>query len=217
VEIPGSFPAISSVSVMGSIDEDGFQAEFSGFAKGYYALAVRKKVEKTGKEAYAKTLAKEMEVNENGEAFQLENLSDIEESIKWKYQIGENEYVIDNGDRMYINPLFGFGLEKNPFLAEERNYPVDFGHTFRENYSFTLILPEGYEVESLPESQRYVLPKNVGSFEYIVGEEEGKIQMRSSISMRETLFVAEGYFYLRELYDKMISKQSEQWVLRKKS
>lgn len=217
VEIPGKFPAISSVSVMGSIGEDGFKAEFSGFAKGYYALNIRKEVEKTGKQAYAKTLAKEMESNDEGEVFQIENLSDIEEAIKWKYQIGENEYVIDNGDRMYINPLFGYALEENPFLAKERNYPVDFGHTFRENYSFTFILPDGYEVESLPESQRYVLPKNVGSFEYIVSEEEGKIQMRSSISMRETLFVPEGYFYLRELYDKMISKQSEQWVLRKKS
>ncbi|MEM6766360.1 MAG: DUF3857 domain-containing protein [Bacteroidota bacterium] len=217
VKIPTKYPALQSVSVVGSFEEEGFTAGFNGFNKGYYALDVRKELLTKGEDKFAQGLSASMVENEEGEIFTVDNPASLDEAVSWKYQVKENEYVRTSGDMIYIDPMFGFNIEENPFQAKERFYPVDFGHTFQENYSFTMIIPDGYEVESLPESQRFKLPENVASFEYVVGEEDGKIQMRSSISIRETLFIPKGYFYLRELFDKMIAKQAEQWVLKKKS
>ncbi|MEM7510171.1 MAG: DUF3857 domain-containing protein [Bacteroidota bacterium] len=217
VNIPNDYPAMQGINVLANIDEDGFEAGLQGYSEGYYGLNIRRAIDEIGVDEYANSLSTSMVEDENGETFHLENLEEIDKPLKWKYQLEENEYVIESNDRIYINPMFGFELEENPFMSKERYHPVDFGHTFQQNYSITFLIPEDYEVESLPESQRYILPNRVGAFEYVVGEEDGRIQMRSSVKIRETLFIPEGYFYLRELYDKMITKQSEQWVLRKKS
>ena len=217
ITIPNDYPALQGINVIAKLDKEGFEAGLHGFFEGYYGLTIRKVIDEIGADEYANSLSTSMVEDEDGETFHLENLEEIEKPLKWEYQLEENEYVIESNDRIYINPMFGFELEENPFMSKERYHPVDFGHTFQQNYNITFLIPKDYEVESLPESQRYILPNRVGAFEYVVGEEEGRIQMRSSIKIRETLFIPEGYFYLRELYDKMITKQSEQWVLRKKS
>ncbi len=45
--------------------------------------------------------------------------------------------------------------KENPFKQEVREYPVDFGYPKQEKYNININIPEGFVVESMPESYEY--------------------------------------------------------------
>ena len=53
---------------------------------------------------------------------------------------------------LYLNPLNDKGLT-NPFLLEERLYPVDFGYLSTKKTLFTLEIPKNYIVTTFPNSK----------------------------------------------------------------
>ncbi|AIZ63309.1 hypothetical protein PK28_05655 [Hymenobacter sp. DG25B] len=69
---------------------------------------------------------------------------------------------------IYLSPMRYFGESRNPFLLENRLFPVDFGAAHDETLMLTYTLPAGYEVEELPKSLLVSLPDNGGRFQYSV-------------------------------------------------
>ena len=57
------------------------------------------------------------------------------------------------GDHLYINPMLFPQLETNPFIQTDRVLPVEFPYPYKFTLLCKLALPEGYEVEELPQSQ----------------------------------------------------------------
>ena len=56
-------------------------------------------------------------------------------------------------DHLYINPMLFPQLKSNPFIQTERVLPIEFPYPYKFTMLSTLTLPEGYEVEELPQSQ----------------------------------------------------------------
>uniref|UniRef100_UPI003217DB5C DUF3857 domain-containing protein n=1 Tax=uncultured Draconibacterium sp. TaxID=1573823 RepID=UPI003217DB5C len=125
--------------------------------------------------------------------------------------------VEQNGDRLYINPLIVERQKSNPFTLTERKYPVDFGYAHKEDIIISLMCPEGYEIETMPESLRVTLPEGAGSFTYAVQKNGPTIQLISRIDIKKPVFIYGEYQFLKEFYNKIVSKQSEMIVLKKLS
>ncbi|WP_339609992.1 DUF3857 domain-containing protein [uncultured Planktosalinus sp.] len=119
------------------------------------------------------------------------------------------------GDKIYVNPLFFLASTKNPFTTETREYPIDFRYPSSTTIMINLALPEGYTIESIPESEVFQLPDQVGQFQFMISENESKIQLRISSDINTSIMPATYYGALQEYFGALINKQAEQIVLSK--
>ncbi|QNE38381.1 DUF3858 domain-containing protein [Hymenobacter sp. NBH84] len=108
-------------------------------------------------------------------------------------------------------------IAKNPFPHEDRRFPVDFGALTDEVNQVTLTLPAGYVVEEMPKPIVVELPDNGGRFLYSISPGENSLQIISRLNLRKAVYSAEEYAALRDFYSRLMAKQAEQIVLKKKS
>ena len=118
-------------------------------------------------------------------------------------------------DKIYFSPLLFFGIESNPFKQKERLYPVDFGTSNQENYTFTITIPKNYKVVSLPENAVVKLPENLGEFSFMGRAANDKITFKIDFEISKPIIQAKNYVLLKEFFQYMINKESEQVVLSK--
>ncbi|WP_209405683.1 DUF3857 domain-containing protein [Pseudozobellia sp. WGM2] len=119
------------------------------------------------------------------------------------------------GDKLYVNPLSFLRIEENPFKTDKREYPIDYGFPFRDRYMITITIPEGYAVESLPANLHMNLPNDLGTYKYVIKNVGNKIQLSVTFEINSAVISALNYLELKEYYNQMIIKGSEQVVLTK--
>ncbi len=130
------------------------------------------------------------------------------------FAIGQAAMVA--GDLMYFSPVVYSAFTESPFKLKERNYPIDFPFSIREQHSIKVKLPDGYATEELPKSVRIFLPNKGGSFLYVVQENEpGYLNVNINLSIKQLKFYPEEYPAVKELFDLFVEKLGEQIVLRK--
>ena len=120
------------------------------------------------------------------------------------------------GGKIYINPMLFFTSTQNPFKQESREYPVDFGFPFQDKYAINIQIPEGFKVESLPQSITLTMNENLGVFKYLTSLNGDMIQILVSNQMNSSLVSSEDYIDLKSYYQKMIEKENEKIVIVKK-
>lgn len=179
---------------------------------GYHGQHMRKDFLQMGKESYIKSIAEQNEWTVHSSQF--ENLTNLDEPIKEIYELTfSNESNLT--DIIYLNPMIGSGIKDNPFKAEKREYPVDFGSPFELTTVIKVKIPEGYDVEELPASMAVSLPEKGGRFFYNIANINGEIALTSMFIINKGIYTQLEYQSLREFYAKAISKQEEQIVLKK--
>lgn len=145
-----------------------------------------------------------------------ENLRDLDKPVIEKYKLDNNPYATAAGDLLYFNPHIFLREEQNPFKLPERLYPMDY-ELMEEKVLLTKInIPEEFMVEELPESAAFVLPGNAAKFVCSISHSGNEILVMNSLKLNKTLFQPVEYLELKELFDKIIAKQSENVVLRRK-
>jgi hypothetical protein len=102
------------------------------------------------------------------------------------------------------------------FEANLRYYPVEMPYAKTETYVFSLIVPNGYSVDEMPKSEKMSLAANAGSFEYLIAQSGNTIQIKSTLKFAKAVFQANEYENLREFYTRVLKKQNEQIILKKK-
>ncbi len=130
------------------------------------------------------------------------------------------DFNFDNGadivnDKIYISPLSFLKMDENPFKAEEREYPIDFGYPFNNKYFVTINIPENFEVESIPETILMKLPENLGEFKYMMNQKGDKIQLSANFEVNKAIIGPQNYLILKEYFNQVITKEVEQIVLSK--
>ncbi|MFN5169811.1 MAG: DUF3857 domain-containing protein [Cyclobacteriaceae bacterium] len=132
------------------------------------------------------------------------------------HEIVINDHVQDAGDRIYFNPLMYGIQEDNPFKSETREYPVDFGTPFEDIIISKFTVPDGYEIEELPQTKALALPNNGGRFSYSTNQNGQTVSITCQLILNKARFMLEEYPILREFYTQVVAKQTEQVVLKKK-
>jgi hypothetical protein len=182
---------------------------------GYTGFSNRKDYNKEGKEKYIESLKKKL-VGWDIENLDIKNVEKVSEVFQTNYNVTIGEHAQAASNLIYINPLLHRKADNNPFKLEERKFPVDFAAPTDETYILTLSIPEGYQVEELPKATIVSLPDGAGKFTYNVNVNGNTLQVVSKLSIRKTMFIGDEYQYLREFYNHIVTKHSEQVVLKKK-
>ncbi|MFN0728054.1 DUF3857 domain-containing protein [Polaribacter gochangensis] len=126
--------------------------------------------------------------------------------------VGEDFIEVIN-DKVYLSPLLFLTSRVNPFKLEDRKFPVDFGAPFKNKNSVFMQIPEGYKVESIPESSTIGIRDNLGVYGYKVVVSGNKINIISQLQINSGLITPEYYKELKEFYNLMVKKQMEKIVL----
>ena len=123
--------------------------------------------------------------------------------------IGDDSFI-------YFNPFQWVLTSENPFKSKDRLFPVELPNLAEEMYICTLPIPSGYQIESLPKSQKFSMDsKNAVTFEITASEAGGFITVRSKLKINKASFMPQEYRHLKETFDFVANKHGELIVFRK--
>ena len=181
---------------------------------GYYeSYAIREKVKGKGKAEFFKEVQKDFGFDVNIIEPAIDSLQSYENPVRLQYSLELNP---GEEDILYVNPMFGEAYHKNWFSAADRYYPVEMPYTMDETYALTMEVPKGYKVEELPKQNLARFDEEGNSFfEYRISLSENLISFRSRVKIDRAFFLPEEYPILREFFNHIVSKQSEQIVFKK--
>ncbi len=146
--------------------------------------------------------------------FEIVNLTDRSKPLVEKFAI-EFEPVNMNGGTFLFNPFLLERIVRNPFRSQERLYPVDFGVPRDETVIVNVQLPDGVALDEIPERVGIALPNSGGRYIFDVRQKGSTLAVNSSLAINRTVFSSEEYHYLKELFNRMISVNRMELVLKK--
>jgi hypothetical protein len=198
-----------------SNDENGNMVGTMNKIPGYFeSVEVRKSLKEDGKEKYFNEIRQKFDGNLEMDDKNIDSLDKYDQPVVIRFGF---DIKHDKADMMYFNPMFTEAWKENPFKSAKRVYPIEMPYAQDEDYLMNLEIPAGYEISELPQSIRIKLnEQGDGFFEYLISEANGTISFRSHIKFKRALFQSEEYESLREFYNLILKKHSEQIVFKKK-
>ena len=194
-----------------NIDNDGsLSGKISKKAEGYKALLWRK-VYTHDPRAFTTSLA---DKNWSVQEFETLNAENIELPIVVNYQVTTNHQSTVAGSMLYISP-FVTSDTTDVFKTETRTYPIDFVVPQEQVFIFNLNLPDGYVVDQLPESKVISMPGNAARAILNFSGTQKQVQVLSRVMINRSYFAAEEFKGLKDFYQRVAAKQSEQIVLKR--
>lgn len=205
----------STINFAGSLTDQGsIDGKITIERSGYFAERDRKKYLTKGDADYVKEKAEQYQIEIKESDFV--NAKELGTSFKETHSVSIADKVSVASNVLYVNPLFLWRVEENPFRSKERKYPVDFGSSFEQVYFCQLTIPENYAIDELPQPKAIMLPGNSGKFTYSASVAGTTLNIVNSLQINKSVFVMEEYAALREFYDQLVAKQAEQIVLKLK-
>ncbi|TVR40842.1 MAG: DUF3857 domain-containing protein [Bacteroidia bacterium] len=210
VALETSFPSHEKKDYHFSIGKNGHITGTSRIEMSdYAAYAVRRNLESTGSlDEYRESLQEDVPGKEII-SLTIQNEEELDQPIVKEMELELSEVFSHVGDLILFTPMLFEVLEENPLRIDERKYPVDYAVPFREDISMVFDIPEGFEVDFLPEPAHVNLG-NQASFSYSVAlNEENRIEVIYHFEIRQSMFLPTEYQALQELYGAMVEKQNE--------
>ncbi|GAB5565382.1 MAG: hypothetical protein Wins2KO_24450 [Winogradskyella sp.] len=143
----------------------------------------------------------------------FENAKDLIKPVKVTYNYILEDGVDEIADKLYFSPLLFLTKRENPFKLEDRIYPIDFRTTTQNSTIVNILLPEGYSVESLPESSAMDFGEGNVKFSYIMKENGKYLSLKVNFEINNPIIAAEDYKNFKAFYSKVLEKNAEQIVL----
>jgi hypothetical protein len=145
----------------------------------------------------------------------IKNLKTLNKPVSYGYNYTLENEVEEIGDKLYISPLLFLASKENIFKQSERAYPIDFIYPTVSKCLINLKVPEGYAIESLPESIKLNFNENEGDFSLLVKEVNGNIQISINNNLKTTYIIPEHYEQFKSFTDGIVEKENEKIVLKK--
>ncbi|MEM6878121.1 MAG: DUF3857 domain-containing protein [Bacteroidota bacterium] len=100
---------------------------------------------------------------------------------------------------------------------DERLFPIDFTFPFKQIYIAEFDLPEGYTVDEMPESSRVRSPDGSINVQFMMAhnEAENKISVNLTVRVAASMYPANQYGILREIFQRVIDIQDSMVVLKR--
>ena len=142
--------------------------------------------------------------NENNDTMPLEQKVDFSFPLN---SSGEYKYFTLN--------LFQ-GLEKNPFIADQRQTDIEFN--YKQSYIVVgnIAIPDNYEFEDLPKNVIMRMPDSSIVLKRLMQADNGSLNIRITLDFLQPYYTADTYPLLQEFYKKLFATLNEQVVIKKK-
>jgi hypothetical protein len=202
------------VMLNGSVTDDGRLKGTVTLTSYDYAKNPRIKSYKEGKDkfttSYLKANLPSLEV-ENLEVNNIDNDS-LGLEQKFNFSIPTNS----SGDYQYFTLNMFSGVEKNPFISDNRKTMIEFGYNQQYLITGYITIPAGFSLEQPPKNVSMIMPDTSIIFRRLIQPEANKIGYRITLDIKRPIYDAEEYSDFKEFYKKLFDLLNEQFVIRKK-
>jgi len=203
---------VSMVTIMAEFNEDGYltgtvQRQMTGTPSiPYYS--------KVDKQKSVDDTRAEMETELNMRISNLEQCEPQNSSVMEKFSFENNEVIFDY-EFYYVNPLIFPYLTENPFKAETRKLPVEFPFPYEHFMVVNVMVPDGYQLDEMPDSEIITLGDKQMSYTYQTQKNGNTVQVIQRITVRQTLYSEKEYQNLRDFWAHIADKNNAQLVLKR--
>lgn len=202
-----------ATAIMASIQPDG---TVTGKVKNYYfdysAFIARENIQGNGD--YKNLLQSKFSSLQINEA--SISADDFTKPVIGDFSFTGTSMAEVKGDKMYLSPMLMYTIPENPLKELKRSWPLDFIYPQQKKYTFSISIPQGYIVESVPQPAYYQIKDNVGGFSFNASvNQKNQVQVVVVTDINYAMLGADYYPALQEFYTSFINKQSEKIVMKK--
>jgi hypothetical protein len=216
LSVDGTAKARTTVRADLALDDAGrLSGKLTYLHDGYAGQEMRSSLKEKGKELYLEDFKAHKSYTIHKSEFQ--DIENLEKPAAATHEIDLPDNAVVAGDMIYLNPYVALNVDENPFKPETREFPIDFGTPTEILYLCNIIIPDNYIVDGLPEPKVMMLPNKAGKYFYQVTHIGNKLTVVSNLQIHHRIFMQDQYPNLRELFSRVVAKQSEQIVLKKKN
>ncbi|WP_209319698.1 DUF3857 and transglutaminase domain-containing protein [Ancylomarina longa] len=181
---------------------------------GYYAANSRQKISEDGIENWVKRIIDPERYSVDYDSIQIQNANALDKALLISGKMDMDIDWEDDSDISYFSP-FPEKIIQNPFVAETRQYRIDYNYKRANSIHIKIQLPENYTFEDYPKSKTVKLPYDSGKFELMTQLSGNILQIRTTFKLNNTSFPKEYYSNLKELYVQMNKMLRSQIVIKK--
>ncbi|HEV7332187.1 MAG TPA: DUF3857 domain-containing protein [Flavisolibacter sp.] len=203
------------IRINATIEPTGKMSGDASIASYDYARLSRIGSAKGGKEKFIAKYISESNANVTVDNIEFDNLES--DSLPLLQKIKFSQSMNTAGDYNYFSANVLTGLEKNPFVADNRLSDVFFGYNQKVEIYGNYRLPEGYQFDELPKNVKMIMPDTSIVITRLAQVTENLLQTKIDVEFRKPVFQAEEYPDLQEFYKRLFDILNEQFVVRKKS
>ena len=121
-----------------------------------------------------------------------------------------------SGEYRYFSVNYFSGLEKNPFVADERQTDVFYGAAQDYFINAIVFLPDGYTMQGLPDNIKMTTPDGGIIFKRNSSFNDGMLNIQMTVEFKSPTYAIDMYPDLKEFYKKMSAMLNEKFVYVKK-
>lgn len=183
-------------------------------AYGYEALELRQYLVHNEKEEITKKLFPSEENVQFNYTGNIED-EDYNKPLVLNFKITKKLLVRNN--KIYFNPFICDKITENPFKSTQRKYPVDFRYKNKKKQMVSIAVPQGYILESAPETKRISTTNNQIHYNFLSQGQGNFVQALAEYKVENAEIDATIYPELQNLYNEMIKDQDEYFVISKQN
>jgi hypothetical protein len=215
IDLKPTFLSKKIVNMLVSVDEKGkLSGKYRVNNIDYEAFCFREQYAGINKQNYLEKIENDISGIQISE-YNVENTKDLTKPIIENFTFTADNQSEIIGDKIYIDPLLFLTPTKNPFVLENRYFPIYFGYPTLYKYNINIAIPDGYFIESLPKPLNLSTGDNVGSFTLNISTNLNTIQIAINKEMKSVIVSSDFYETIKVFYKEMIDKLNEKIVLKK--
>ncbi len=150
----------------------------------------------------------------NLDSIAVNNIND--ESLPLEQKVKFNAALNRSGEYTYFPVKIFSGIEKNPFIAQQRISDIEFGYLQDYTIVGSFTIPEGYAIDAIPENISLTMPDKSIVFNRVMTTNENQLSVRMSVEFKNSFYPVETYEDFRHFYKNLFSTLNEQVVIKKK-
>lgn len=216
INLQPTFLSKSINFIQAEINSDGIlKGKARNTKSDYYAYVFRDVFLNIHQDLYIETIESNFNNIEITD-YTIDNLKDLDKTIVETFSFSSEAEIEINDNKIIFNPLLFYTTKSNPFISENRTMPIDFVFPNQEKYVINITIPEGYEIEHLPEPTSVYMHNNSMVFNFNISSDKNKIVISSAFDINQPSFGPIYYDDIRNIFKLYIEKQTESIILKKK-
>jgi hypothetical protein len=146
----------------------------------------------------------------------LVNIDSLDMPVGETYDVEMSPSIAGSKDNIRFSPFLLDQIKTNPFKLAQRDFPVNWGMPSEDRYIVTINLPAQYTIENPPQPFSITLPNQGGNFITEYQSDNNVITFSYVTKISKSVYSAEEYPYLKELFNKIILAEKSEIVFKKK-
>ncbi|OYQ45099.1 DUF3857 domain-containing protein [Flavobacterium aurantiibacter] len=209
--------SVQAITLMGDLNADGTlkgnmrKQRTEHFAKNYSGVSTD-----TPSDAYLEKLEREL-FGATIDSFKSIPPSNDSQTYVETFSFETTSICDIVAGKLLIKPLLFYTTSENPFKQDIRESPIDFNFPKQFKYMYILKIPEGYQVEALPEPVSVSLEDKSLAYKLSITFDAAKITITSVTDFNQPILPAEAYPAIKAIFAKMVEAEKQRIVLAKKS